>query len=60
MQEPPKINTKTALHERVERRTDLSHAGRDWRKDGGERRDRWRPDGKLYLQQFSTFSFLSK
>lgn len=58
MQEPPKINTKPALHERDERRTDLSHAGRDWRKDGGERRDRWRPDRIFfYLQQFSTFSF---
>lgn len=60
MKETTKTSTKTACHERDDCRTDLCHAGRDRRKDGSKRRDRWRPDRKLYPTQFSTFFFKSK
>lgn len=57
MKQATKTNTKTACHERDDCRTDHSHAGRDWRKNGGERRDCMRTDRKSYPKQFSTFFF---
>lgn len=60
MKETTETNTKTARHERDDCLTDLPHAGRAWRKDGGERRDRRRPDRRLDPKQFSTFFFKSK